>query len=72
MNLDTVARVVLGIGFFLLVTGGILLLLSRLGVTRLPGDIVWRGERTTVYVPLGLSILASIILTVLLSLFLRR
>jgi hypothetical protein len=49
-----------------------LLLLSRLGVTRLPGDIVFRGKNVTFYFPLGVSIVLSIVLTVVLNLFSRR
>lgn len=72
MNLDSLGRLLLAAGIFLLVLGGAVLLVSRLGVSRLPGDLVWRGGRTTIYLPLGLSILASIVLTVLLNLFFRR
>jgi hypothetical protein len=30
---------------------------------RLPGDIIWRGKNTTVYVPLGTCIVLSIVLS---------
>jgi hypothetical protein len=48
-------------------------LLVMLGVPigRLPGDFTYRRGNTTVYFPLATSILASIILTLLLTL-LRR
>jgi hypothetical protein len=72
VNLETAGRLLLALGVLLLVAGGALILASRFGITRLPGDIVWRGERTTVYFPLGMAIIVSIILTVLLNLFLRR
>ena len=39
---------------------------------RLPGDIVWRRDNVTVYIPFGLMILISLILTLLLNLFFRR
>jgi len=48
------------------------LLLSRLGLHRLPGDIVIHGKNVTFYFPLGLSIVVSIVLTVLLNLLSRR
>ena len=56
----------------LVVLGGIFLLLGRCGCDRLPGDLVLRRGNFTVYAPIGLMILVSIVLTVLLNLFLRR
>ncbi len=56
----------------MLVLGGIFLLLGRFGFDRLPGDLVLRRGNFTVYAPIGLMILVSIVLTVLLNLFLRR
>jgi uncharacterized protein HemY len=48
-----------------------LLVMMGLPIGRLPGDITYRRGNTTFYFPLATSILASIILTLLLSL-LRR
>ena len=56
----------------LALVGGLMLLLSQLGVGRLPGDIVLRGKNVTVYLPIGLSILLSVVLTLLLNVFSRR
>ncbi len=56
----------------MLVLGVIFLLLGRFGLDRLPGDFVFRRGNITVYAPIGLMILVSIVLTVLLNLFLRR
>ena len=56
----------------LLVLGGILLLLSWFGLDRLPGDLVFRRGNFTVYAPIGLMIVVSIVLTILLNIFLRR
>jgi hypothetical protein len=41
-------------------------------VDRLPGDLVFRRGSLTVYLPIGLMILLSIVGTILLNLFLRR
>jgi hypothetical protein len=49
-----------------------LLLFSRLGMSHLPGDIVIRGKNVTVYIPLGLMLVASVLLTILLNVFWRR
>lgn len=63
------------LGRFLLIAGlvvagaGILLLAAgKLGIGRLPGDLVWEGEGWTVYVPLGWMVLISVVLTLLLNL----
>lgn len=65
-------RILLILGFALAAAGGLLLLAGRLGLGRLPGDLVWRGENWTVYVPLGLMVLLSVVLTIVLNLFFRR
>lgn len=72
MNLGGLGRGLLVVGIVLVVLGALFVLLDKAGVVRLPGDLVWRGERATVYVPLGISILASIVLTIVLNLLLRR
>ena len=65
-------RALLVAGLVLAGLGLVLLLAGRLGIGKLPGDIVWRGEGWTVYVPLGWMILLSVLLTLLLNLFSRR
>jgi hypothetical protein len=55
----------------ILIAGAGLLLMMGVPIGRLPGDITFRRGNTTFYFPLVTSILASIILTLLLSL-LRR
>lgn len=66
------------LGRFLLFTGlavagigGILLLAGRLGLGRMPGDLVWEGENWRVYVPLGWMVVLSVVLTVVLNLISR-
>ena len=62
---------ILGIALF--VTGGLIYLLSRLGINlfQLPGDIRLQSGNVTCLVPLVSSILLSIVLTVILSLVIR-
>lgn len=72
MSLEGIGKLLIGGAVVLLVLGGIFLLLSRFGLDRLPGDLVFRRGSFTVYAPIGLMILVSIVLTVLLNLFLRR
>jgi Protein of unknown function (DUF2905) len=72
MGLEGIGKLLIGGAIVLLVLGGIFLLLGRLGLDRLPGDLVFRRGGFTVYAPIGLMILLSIVGTVLLNIFLRR
>jgi hypothetical protein len=72
VSLESVGRLLLAVGVALLLSGALIILASRLGATKLPGTFSWKGERVSVYFPLGLSLLASIVLTIVLNLFLRR
>lgn len=72
MNIEGLGKILLGGALLLLVLGGILFFLGRLGIERLPGDIIWRKGNVTIYAPIGLMILISIVLTVVLNLFFRR
>lgn len=70
--METAGKWLLVFALALAIVGGGALLLSRLGVSRLPGDIVIRGKNVTFYFPLGLSIVLSVVLTVVLNLLSRR
>ena len=68
------ARLLIGLGLLLLVAGGGLWLLARLGLPwpgRLPGDFTIQRDGFTLYLPIGTSILVSVVLSLLLYL-LRR
>jgi Protein of unknown function (DUF2905) len=64
--MNDLGRLLIGVGLVLLVAGGLLLLLGRTGIPlgKLPGDISYRGKNLSVYLPLGTSILLSIVLSV--------
>jgi hypothetical protein len=62
----SVGRVLILGGIVLLVVGVLWLLGEKLGLGRLPGDIVVRGERSTFYFPLATSIVLSILLSLVL------
>jgi hypothetical protein len=53
------------IGVFLILAGFLWIGGSRLGLGHLPGDIVIERENFRLYLPLGTSILISIILSLL-------
>ena len=62
----------IGGAIVLLVIGVVFLFLSRLGVDRLPGDLVFRRRNATFYFPIGLMILISVVGTIVLNLVFRR
>lgn len=72
--LPQLARVVILFGLCLVGLGVILLLISRfnLPLGRLPGDIVYRGRHSVVYIPWVTMLLVSLVLTLLVNLFTRR
>ena len=72
MSLEGIGKLLIGAAIVLLVLGGIFLLLGRFGFDRLPGDLVFRRGNFTLYAPIGLMIVVSIVLTILLNLFFRR
>ena len=72
MSLEGIGKVLIGGAVVLLVLGGLFLLLGRLGLDRLPGDLVITRGNLTVYFPIGPVILVSVVATILLNLFLRR
>jgi hypothetical protein len=72
MGLEGLGRLLIGGAVVLLVLGGLFFLLGRLGLDRLPGDLVFKRGGVTVYFPIGLMILLSVIGTIVLNLFFRR
>lgn len=66
--MSDLGKLLIVLGAILLVAGVVLILLGRMNVPlgRLPGDIVYRGKRTTIYFPLATSILVSVVLSLVL------
>jgi hypothetical protein len=65
------AKVLILIGLALVVVGLLWMAGERLGLGRLPGDIVIEREGFRLYIPLMTSLLVSIALSLLLWLFSR-
>lgn len=72
--LAQLARVVILFGLGLVALGVVLLVFARFNVPlgRLPGDIVYRGRHSVVYIPWVTMLLVSLVLTLLFNLFTRR
>ena len=66
--MSELGRVLIGLGLLLVVIGALVMLFGKAGfpLGRLPGDFTWRGKHTTVYLPLGTSILLSVVLSLVL------
>jgi hypothetical protein len=72
VELEGVGKLLIGGAVVLLLLGGVFLLLGRFGVDRLPGDLVFRRGNFTLYFPIGLMILLSIVGTIVLNIVFRR
>ena len=69
--METVAKVLLALAGVLALIGGGLLVATKLGLERLPGDIVIKRDGFTLYAPIGLMILLSLVATIILNLISR-
>jgi hypothetical protein len=72
VGLEALGKLLIGGAVVLLVLGGLLLLLGRFGLDRLPGDLVFKRGDFTLYIPIGLMILLSVVGTIVLNIILRR
>lgn len=63
--MSDLGKALLGLGLLLVVIGAVLMVASRIGLPlgRLPGDFAYRGKNVSVFLPLGTSILISIVLS---------
>lgn len=68
--MNEIGKILIAVGVVLVVAGLALTLLGRMNLPlgRLPGDIFYRGKRTTFYFPLATSLLISAVLSLLLYL----
>jgi hypothetical protein len=64
-------RFLIGLGLVIIAIGVLWPVLSRIGIGRLPGDIMFQRGGATFYFPLATSIIISIVLSVVLWLFNR-
>ena len=70
--MESAGRVLLGAALIFAILGVGALALSKLGVDRLPATLTWRSNNVTVFVPVGLMVVVSIVGTIVLNIFLRR
>lgn len=73
MGIDSLAKLLIVFGIVLALLGGLLLLVGKIPfIGRLPGDLYIQKGNFHFYFPLTTSILISLLLTLLFSLFWRR
>lgn len=65
------ARMLALVGALLLATAAVLWVVARLGVPTLPGNIVVRRGSFTLWAPVGLWVVVSLVLTLVLNVVLR-
>jgi hypothetical protein len=66
------ARWLIGIGLVLVVAGLMWPWIQKLGLGRLPGDIVIERENARIYIPIVTSVLVSVVLSLVLWLINRQ
>jgi hypothetical protein len=69
---ETIAKLLLAGAAILALVGGGLLVATKLGLERLPGDVVIKRDGFTLYAPIGLMIVLSLALTIILNLISRN
>jgi hypothetical protein len=71
--MNEIGKALLGLGLLIALIGALLLLAGRFGLPlgRLPGDLAYRGKNVSVFIPIGTSILVSVILSAILYLISR-
>jgi len=73
MAVEPLGRMILYIGIILVLIGGFFILMGKVPwIGRLPGDIVYRREGLTIFLPITTMILISLILTLLMNIVWRR
>lgn len=73
MDTSHFGRAIIAIGLFIVLFGGLVWVVGRLGLPlgRLPGDIAIQRGDFSAYFPCATSIVVSIVLTILLNLAVR-
>ena len=71
MDLQTAGKIAVLLGISLTIVGGLLWVGGKLGLGALPGDVRFEGRGWSCFVPIGASILLSLLLTLALNVVLR-
>lgn len=73
MAIESLGRLLIYIGIATVLIGGFFILMAKLPwFGRLPGDLIYRREGLTIYVPIATMLIVSLLLTLLLNLVWRK
>ncbi len=72
VDLSGLGKALLLLAVVLAVVGGVFALMGKGVLPKVPGDLSFGKGNVRVFVPIGTSILVSIVLTILLNLLFRR
>ena len=72
MDLTGLGKALLATAAVLAVLGGALVLMGKGVLPRIPGTLSFGGSNVRVFLPIGVCVVASVVLTVVLNLFARR
>ena len=67
MTIEAIGKLLVGLAVLFLIAGGLLMFLGKLGLVKLPGDILFRRGNSTYFFPIVTSIVVSLVLTVLIN-----
>ena len=67
MEFASLGRILVVIGIVIVVVGLLAMLFGKLGLGRLPGDILIKRDGTTIYIPIVTMILLSVVLSLVLN-----
>ncbi|MDI6731419.1 MAG: DUF2905 domain-containing protein [Candidatus Margulisbacteria bacterium] len=73
MAVESIGKMLLYIGILLVLAGGFFMLAAKVPwFGKLPGDIIYKREGLTIFVPITTMIIVSLVLTFLLNIIWRR
>jgi hypothetical protein len=72
MNWIEVGRFLIVAGTVIIIIGFVFVIADKIPLSRLPGDIQLGSGKFKVYIPLGTSILLSVIITLILNFFSKK
>ncbi|HUN55204.1 MAG TPA: DUF2905 domain-containing protein [Smithella sp.] len=65
-NPQQIGKLLILTGAFIALAGLMIMILGRVGLFKLPGDLVFGGKNWRIYLPIASSIIISIVLTLIL------
>ena len=64
-GLQQLGKWLIAIGVFIIIAGGVLILLGKAGLFKLPGDLELGSKNWRIYIPLASCVILSLVLTII-------